>query len=173
MTKSRGVRGNPKNINIGDTFGRWTVVSDFIRKGANNDAYFLCRCECGTERRVIFRALREIQQGLRGGSCGCLQKEVMKATRKYGSEPNTPEWNRDRRLWAQYRLSSTEYAALVEMQKGLCAICLDPLTDKAHVDHRYRDRKIRGVLCHSCNVGIGHLKESKEIMLRAIEYVQD
>lgn len=52
-------------VNVGDKFGLWTVVSD-VPKTPHVDREWLCRCECGTERRVS-------QYNLQGGkskSCG-------------------------------------------------------------------------------------------------------
>lgn len=50
----------------GKTFGRWTVLDDFILTN-NSERKWLCRCECGTEKYVLERSLKT------GGSlsCGC------------------------------------------------------------------------------------------------------
>ena len=50
-----------------------------------------------------------------------------------------------------------------------CEICGD--TENLHIDHDHDTGKYRGVLCHHCNVGIGHLKEKKEILENAIKYL--
>lgn len=41
------------------------------------------------------------------------------------------------------------------------------------VDHNHISGKFRGLLCHSCNRGIGLLKENIEIFKRAIKYLDD
>jgi hypothetical protein len=51
----------------GKKFGRWTVL-DFAGEKRWN-----CRCECGTERPVYSRRLRDGSSQ----SCGCLQKELI------------------------------------------------------------------------------------------------
>ena len=50
--------------------GRWVVLGQYV-KTAKGEKKWLCRCECGTERYVLERALKS------GGSlsCGCLRKE--------------------------------------------------------------------------------------------------
>lgn len=53
-------------------FGRWTVIR-FIEK-RKSDKYWLCRCECGTEKAVAGKSLRKGDSR----SCGCLQKEISK-----------------------------------------------------------------------------------------------
>lgn len=62
------------NINIGDKFGRWTIISDGKRKRGR--WYFLCECSCPdkTRREVDKDGLRrELSQ-----SCGCLHKEILR-----------------------------------------------------------------------------------------------
>lgn len=50
-------------------FGRWTL----LESPTTHRARVLCRCECGTERAIVYRTL------LRGKSrsCGCLKTEIM------------------------------------------------------------------------------------------------
>ncbi len=39
------------------------------------------------------------------------------------------------------------------------------------VDHDHVTGKIRGLLCHYCNVGIGNFRENQESLAAAIEYL--
>lgn len=55
---------------LGRRYGRWTVVGESER--ALKDAWVPCRCECGTERRVMRQSLT---RGL-STSCRCKTKEV-------------------------------------------------------------------------------------------------
>lgn len=57
-------------IGIGDRFGRWTVLESGNRKA------LLCRCDCGTERRVQASNLLQSGSG-RSASCGCLKRESL------------------------------------------------------------------------------------------------
>lgn len=52
-------------IKIGDKFAAWEVI-DFAEKRTVNE-YYLCRCECGTEREVFRGSLLSY----RSKSCGC------------------------------------------------------------------------------------------------------
>ena len=54
-----------RSINVGDTFGRWSVLKEITE--TEREKKWLCRCECGTEREVLERSL------IYGGSksCGC------------------------------------------------------------------------------------------------------
>mgnify|MGYP001563279272 CR=1 FL=1 len=76
---------------------------------------------------------------------------------------------------AHYGLEPGEYAYLLEKQNGKCAICLssDPKGKGAfHVDHCHDTHRIRGLLCHHCNLGIGQFKHREDFLLRAIDYLK-
>jgi len=82
-------------ITIGQRFGRWTVIGR-----ASGNYHFMCRCECGTERRVFGSALKNGTTG----SCGCLQRELIGARNKRdaklgGASHREPEYQ----VWAQMR----------------------------------------------------------------------
>ena len=60
-------------VNVGDVFGRWTVIDASVPKPVNSRTTFArCRCECGTVKDVSKRMLHN------GGSrsCGCLAREL-------------------------------------------------------------------------------------------------
>lgn len=40
------------------------------------------------------------------------------------------------------------------------------------VDHNHKTGKVRGLLCRSCNSGIGQLKDSIELLVSAVEYLR-
>ena len=40
------------------------------------------------------------------------------------------------------------------------------------IDHNHKTGKVRGLLCGSCNTGIGLLKDSPDVLDAAIEYLQ-
>ncbi len=74
----------------------------------------------------------------------------------------------------RYGLSPEQYYEIYVKQDGKCAICGKELPDGEylHVDHNKETGEIRGLLCSSCNKGIGLLKDNPQIMEKAIEYVQ-
>jgi hypothetical protein len=85
---------------------------------------------------------------------------------------NNPERLRRHRIGAKMRLHGGtigDYDRIFEDQAGVCAIChsaVDLVVDHDHVTNMYR-----GLLCNECNGLLGFAKESKEILLRAIEYL--
>lgn len=66
--------GNPVDL-IGKTFGRLTVIE---RAHNNKDgrSMWLCRCECGNERIVLGKCLKNGHTQ----SCGCLNKDRIRET---------------------------------------------------------------------------------------------
>jgi hypothetical protein len=73
----------------------------------------------------------------------------------------------------RYGLSIEQKQELVDKQNSKCAICNNDLKD-AHdvcVDHNHITNKIRGILCRKCNLGIGHLNDSTQILKSAILYL--
>lgn len=86
------------------------------------------------------------------------------------------------RPFDKYGLTPDAYAALLEAQGGRCAICGVSEAESPHplvVDHdhsccpssRTCGACVRGILCRSCNVGIGLLKDDGELVLAAHRYL--
>jgi hypothetical protein len=69
-----------------------------------------------------------------------------------------------------YGLTLVEVQAMEASQEGRCAICknYDP---KLHVDHHHDTNTVRGMLCGTCNRGIGALMECPDILLAALKYL--
>lgn len=77
-------------------------------------------------------------------------------------------------LWSRYGLTPGQYDAILEAQGGVCAICggSDNGKRRLAVDHCHTSNTVRGILCGSCNKGIGNLKESERVLLSAIQYLR-
>lgn len=73
----------------------------------------------------------------------------------------------------RYGLTPEEYDQMVAAQGGLCASCGDPPTagDKLCVDHCHDTGRIRGLLCRSCNLGIGYFRNDPARLQDAIVYL--
>ena len=78
-----------------------------------------------------------------------------------------------------YSITLAEYDALLELQKGRCAICggegflMGPQhKKKLVVDHDHATGKVRGLLCHNCNRALGLLGDKPELLHRAADYLK-
>ena len=69
-----------------------------------------------------------------------------------------------------YGLDQEAYNALLKAADYRCEICGDP-TDLC-VDHDHTTRRVRGILCRCCNVGLGGFRESKASLIRALSYLE-
>lgn len=88
-----------------------------------------------------------------------------------------PEYVHANGLKQRYNLPLGEYQKILDAQNGTCAICKAPTPGHPRqtnfsVDHNHTTNQIRGLLCHSCNTGIGAFKDSIEILRAAIAYLQ-
>jgi hypothetical protein len=73
-----------------------------------------------------------------------------------------------------YGLTPQQYINMYEKQEGKCAICKqEPSTKRGlHIDHCHETGKVRGLLCHHCNVGIGNFQHNVDLIKSAINYLE-
>lgn len=64
------------------------------------------------------------------------------------------------------------YADIFERQGGKCAICLKLLL-KPVLDHCHVTMEVRGLLCNSCNVGLGQFQDDPKLLLDAVRYLNN
>ncbi len=74
-----------------------------------------------------------------------------------------------------YGITLADYNALCELQENKCKICnLPQLTyrRKLSVDHCHKSKKVRGLLCDNCNIGLGKFRDDPKTLLNAIKYLK-
>lgn len=75
-----------------------------------------------------------------------------------------------------YGVTLAEIEAAFARQDGCCAICksaLDLNMRDAHVDHDHATGRFRGILCRSCNWGLGNFRDNHEALSAAISYLKE
>lgn len=82
---------------------------------------------------------------------------------------------RESKLKKEFGISSREYDRLLLSQGGVCAICG---SDKAYtderkhpVDHDHITGEVRGILCGSCNRGLGYFQDDVDRLIAAAMYL--
>lgn len=78
-----------------------------------------------------------------------------------------------------YGITADEYAALLQEQQGVCALCGGPETSIVKgtvkalaVDHHHGSGKVRGLLCGKCNSGLHYIEAlGMEWARRAQDYL--
>src|SRR5882672_6633830 len=84
-----------------------------------------------------------------------------------------PKAWKDYVLRATYGITLEQYNQILADQGGVCAICGGPPKKRdLEVDHDHATGRVRGLLCHGCNVGIGFLCDSADLALRAAAYLE-
>lgn len=79
----------------------------------------------------------------------------------------------------KYDITVAQWNELHTSQGGKCQICKEILPEITAsekipaVDHCHKTGKIRGLLCHPCNAGLGHFKDSIELLQKAINYLNE
>jgi recombination endonuclease VII len=113
----------------------------------------------------------------------CMTPENMERRREYRRNHPHPESSESRkRSNRKYRISSygltqEQFDHLLDSQQHACGMCHEPFGDGQliHVDHdhaccpaknRSCGKCIRGLLCHTCNIALGHV-ERRYAMARA------
>lgn len=86
----------------------------------------------------------------------CRQLEVL--------DMNAPGW--------KSRAPFSLRRVVLERERG-CEVCGVILAGRElAVDHCHESGKVRGLLCHSCNMGIGQFKDSPELLRKAAVYLE-
>jgi Recombination endonuclease VII len=75
----------------------------------------------------------------------------------------------------KYGLTIEQRDALLAAQDHCCAVCSarDPGNKIGWVvDHRREPFKVRGILCHFCNLALGNVKDNTETLHKLIHYLE-
>lgn len=122
----------------------------------------------------IYRERRAVDPRYRG--------YLLRGTKKW--QANNPDhvraYRKFRRLKIEYGISVVSYLNMLHLQNQRCLVCKTSFDDVAvqdsrlarHVDHDHSTGKLRGVLCHYCNVMIGHASESPAVLRKAADYLE-
>lgn len=160
-----------------------------------------CR-HCSQEFTYVYRSGRErfycgglcryragdTQKAARGlaipRTCACgstnvarVGKAVCPSCRTDRRDPEKARAKERRRTLRKYGLTQDDWDHMLLQQDGRCAICR---TDRPggrgelwHIDHCHVTNRVRGLLCHNCNVGIGNFRDDRQLLLKAAEYLAD
>jgi hypothetical protein len=138
------------------------VVAEFGRdkKGRNG-----LRAICKTCKRKEFTAHR------------VKNKDKFNAySKKWYANPENTAKVRGYWLARKFNITLADYDKMFAAQKGCCAICgtrdSGGVGPHFNVDHCHTTGVIRGLLCISCNTGIGNFKDNPGLLTTAISYLE-
>ena len=93
---------------------------------------------------------------------------------EYRSRPGRKRAMRDLYYRRTYGLTADEIDAMLAAQGGACAIChaVPKRLASMHLDHDHEAGHLRGLLCLSCNQGIGKFRDSPALLRAAADYLE-
>ena len=116
---------------------------------------------------------------LRADKISELQKKYYLANKEQLNEKqrdyhrNNKPKARDRKLQRAFGLTLEEYNNKLSNQNNICAICGGVDNDRSlAVDHDHTTGKIRDLLCKSCNLILGRVKEDTSILENMVAYLK-
>jgi hypothetical protein len=183
----------------GKQFGQLTVLGFLGRPKPRSAFRWWCRCSCGVEKSIQGCALTT--EAVISCGCFHRRKrtaepfeERNKRYQKKHRDKNKErrarqlrewrskspekryEYNRDYAYRSKYGMRFSEAQALLDSQDGKCLICKDAIklggTGGPGVDHDHTTGAVRGVLCKSCNLGLGCFRDNEALLLSAIAYLK-
>jgi hypothetical protein len=115
-------------------------------------------------------------------------EEIIRALRKYAAiykknnqdifrriaNEKSKVYQKKRGRYHLYGITHTEYELMLYLQDDRCAVCNKQFStsNTPCIDHNHESQQVRGLLCNSCNLGIGLMRESTGLIQRAIEYLK-
>lgn len=102
------------------------------------------------------------------------KKCSIKTSTKWGK--NNPASRKSSIIKHVYGIDLEAYNQILARQGGRCAICdatENPPRKHFDIDHRHSDSKVRGLLCHKCNIGLGAFRDNTVFLSNAISYLED
>lgn len=94
--------------------------------------------------------------------------------RNYMKSPNGKKLRLKAQLKKYYGTDINWYESVLKYQNHTCAICGSKYHGQGSrfvVDHDHDTGILRGMLCHQCNLMLGHCKDNIYIMMKMIEYL--
>lgn len=114
------------------------------------------------------------------GQYSCI--ECTKEKQKTRWHSRSPKKRLEQHLKYKYGVTVTELEKTIQEQDFKCAICNTELPDLLvyenrqrgyAIDHNHETNEFRGVLCLNCNSLLGMAKDNKDILLAAIDYLEE
>lgn len=92
------------------------------------------------------------------------------------SQLERKNYNRTLKIGRKFKIDNLVFEDMVRKQNNLCAICGEKeiVEDRClSIDHCHKTGKVRGLLCRTCNSGIGFLKDDIYLLKKAIKYLKN
>jgi hypothetical protein len=118
-------------------------------------------------------------QGHSAKYCLTCRKHKWRTGVGFDRPSNSARARKNNSLKTTYGITIEQFEALYAQQNGECAICgthksleFKRMKDSLVVDHDHQTNAVRGLLCQTCNSGMGQLKDSVDLLEKAIHYLK-
>ena len=153
-------------------------TSEFANAKAAKDGLFPYCKLCDKERTAKYREKNHEKLKVRQKKYNETNRELInkKARDRYAADPKTAYEKRKIQRRVKDSFCSPElYAELLRQQNSCCGICGKSEKDNGKelsADHCHDKKKMRGLLCQSCNLMLGYAKDNTTTLLKAIGYLK-
>jgi hypothetical protein len=132
---------------------------------------------CNTEKEVNEANFHRLTKSKSGFDYYCKECQNKRGMERYYSEkgPEIRKKNLERVHRYLYGITREERHKIFEAQGRKCAACKSEFPGNKHgwvLDHDHETSKVRGVLCHSCNVALGSVKDFTSRLEALITYLK-
>ena len=90
---------------------------------------------------------------------------------------NHPDRVLNKRYKERYGITLDEYNVMLKDQNHKCYLCgideVDAREGKLCVDHCHTSGKVRKLLCHNCNCGLGNFQDNPDVLEKAVKYLRN
>lgn len=123
---------------------------------------------CDTTKPIDEFYLRNKTSMVRHSTCKECDKKRVK-------ENNDPIRKRELQLQRDYGITLNEYNQMLMKQNYCCRTCGTTEPGGKHgkfmVDHCHSTGEVRGLLCKSCNIALGEVKDNRQTLMNMLEYL--
>ena len=102
----------------------------------------------------------------------CKTCDIARVRKRHQDNPERTKNNDLKRL---YGITLNEYNQMLVEQENRCKTCgtTNPggKYGKFMVDHCHITNKVRGLLCKSCNIALGEIKDNRQTLLNMLQYL--
>jgi hypothetical protein len=129
--------------------------------------------KCG-ETLPLHRFRVEPSTGRRRKTCRrCRGRQSAHWRKRTGYKaPGAAISTRKTKLKALYGLTVGEADALIAAGCAVCGATVSVNGKRLSIDHCHTTGRVRGVLCHGCNLALGAMRESPELIRRLAAYAE-